>query len=308
MKDVFVLLCMGGMIAAFVLFMRQQDILKEQRSADIKRLEESIKSVKGREVPRGGSSDQVKLRELEVRRLELEERKRNSEDARRAAHLESVAAVQKELVALRAQLAALRDNRTPLESDETRKVAEEIAKIDKLLNDKIYECYDDCIKFNEVKFKRIMKHPTDRPDNRGYYQVVTATRPYYKDRRGAKIYLDPNVIKDARHVFWEAVPVCYVCEKHNLTWTEQAANYYQHNVYAERTTLETNKSLLKRKLAQLHKELAKQRPQLIADVEAQISAKEAELAQLIQSGGSITPANVAAAQPAADAGAPAGRK
>ena len=279
MKDAFILLCMLALVVGGILFIRQQNIMKEQHAAEMKRLEEAIKAANSNS------------REGEIRRM-------REDDSRRAAHLEKVGALQKKLIALRSRLATLRDNRVQIETDETKAIQEEIAKIDNTLNDKLYECYDYCIKFNNVKFVRIMKHPTDRPDDRGYYQVMTSTLPYYKSRRGTKVYIDPNVIKDGKHVFWEPVPVCYVCEKHNLTWTEQAANHYKHNVYVERTTLETNKSLLRRKLAQLRQKLVKQRPQLITDVKEQITATEAELASLVEGGASAMPVNTAAAQPA----------
>ena len=288
MKDIFVLLCIAGLIGGFILFMRRQDMEREQRAAELKFMHEAVDALKNAQKPSvdsrpaNDSQSAVELErvKLEREKLALEEKRRNEEKARKAERDAKVATLKNKLSELNNALSVLNDPKKQLENNETRKILEEIAKIDNILNDKVYKCYSYCIKFNDVVFRRIMKHDTDKPDNRGYYKVLGSRRPYYKHRDGTKVYIDPNRYKDGKHIFWERVDCAYVCEEHHLTWTEASAEDYKLNHYIEETTLNVKKSALQMELKKTRRKIVEKRPGMIAALKNEISRISTELSQL----------------------------
>ena len=299
MKDIFVLLCIAALIAGFVLYMRKQDMEKEQRANELKYMQDALNALKnvqssnnsGPAQSTGTYSSKSAADEAEVERLKLEreklaieEKRREEEKARKAEQDAKAEALKSRLSELNNALSILNDPKKQLENDETRKILQEIAQIDAILNDKVYKCYSYCIKFNDIVFRRIMKHDTDKPDNRGYYKVLGKRRPYYKHRDGTKVYIDPDRYKDGKHIFWEKVDCAYVCEEHHLTWTAESAEDYKLNHYVEETTLSVKKSALQRELKKLRRKIVEQRPAMIAALKNEIAQVQSDLSQLEASG------------------------
>ena len=295
MKDILVLLCVAVLIGGFVLFMRKQDIEREQRATELKYMHDALEALKNTQKSGGNtpsandvqSAAELERIKLEREKLALEEKRRNEENARKAeqeakenARKNKKADLKNKLSELENALSVLSDPKRQLENEETRRILTEIAKIDGILNDNVYKCYSYCIKFNDVVFKRVMKHDTDRPDNRGYYKVLDQRRPYYKHKDGTKVYINPNIYKDGKHIFWEKVDCAYVCEQHHLTWTEASAEDYKLNHYIEETTLNVKKSALRMELKKARLKIVEQRPGMIAAVRKEMDKIKAELAEL----------------------------
>lgn len=145
-------------------------------------------------------------------------------------------------------------------NDNISAIKKEIARIDGIMNDNRYMCFDRCIHFEGIVFHRVMRQHKVMPSQAGYYHTINGMLSHKHKKK------------------WNHVPVTYTCLVHKITWTEAEAENYKNNNYTPLPTLEIQKNKLERSLA-----MAMRRTSNAAEIkrlESEISDLEAKLTDL----------------------------
>lgn len=135
----------------------------------------------------------------------------------------------------------------------------ELEQVDRKLNDPRYRCFDFCVLFQKIQFKRIMRDYKLRPSPRGYYYAKYGLSPYKQVRR---------------HKQYEKVEVAYHCDLHHQDWTRQEAERYLASGYVPLRELEGRKSELERRLKALKNQCEQERQRRISKLKTEISDAE----------------------------------
>ena len=139
-------------------------------------------------------------------------------------------------------------------------IKNELERINAIMNDKRYICFDRCIHLEGIVFHRVMRKHKVMPSQHGYYHTIN-WRLSHKERRK-----------------WNHVPVTYTCLDHDITWTEAEANDYRQNHYVPLSVLEIKKKTLEKSLARTKRELLN--PNEVNKLEQEIAVLRAQLSFL----------------------------
>lgn len=275
MKNLIVLFSILILIAGFVLFMRHQNIKKEQREFEAK---ERIRAFREAEKERNAlqkleqqqeQERQERERKQAEEQKEQERLKRAGEQARQAEKQARIDALERQLREDRHLLNDLR-NGTADGDAEIRALTEEIAAIDRLLNDTRYKCFDFCVKFQNIEFSRVMRSYRVNVDNRGYY--TGGPSPYKMH------YYGKNRSKSRKT--YSPIAVTYHCNTHNIDWNKSSAEKYEREHYTSKNALEGRKKRLTASLARSRTRAREENAGRIAELEKKIRDTEAGLRTL----------------------------
>ena len=220
---------------------------EEQRRAEEQRVREQQEAEKRR--------IEDERRQAEAERNE--QKKREEAESRRAELESKTAEVQEKLDKLKTELEDLRSRE---EEPQIRDTARELERLTEMMGSKKYLCYDFCIVFQKIEFRRIMKTRKVRPNQNGYYTVLYDISPKYGHK-------------------YEKVDVSYTCDRHQQTWTQSSVDEYRRGFVPKRQ-LEAQISRLRSSLGRLRKAAAVKRQAEESALKSEIAKVSAELAEL----------------------------
>lgn len=282
---VLTVLLLGAMGGGFYFLIRQHNMERARLEQELKRvtdeLERSRMSAQRKEEEarrqeeerrRGEEQRELERRQAEKRKEEearrqaeaerLERKKREAAESRRAELDARSAALQEKLDKLKSELSELRERE---EDSQIAQTARELERLDEMAGSKKYQCFDFCVLFQKIEFKRVMRTRTVRPNQNGYFTALYDLSPKYGHK-------------------YEKVDVSYTCDRHQQTWTQRTADEYRSG-YLPKRQLETQRSRLRNTLDRLRKAAAVKRQAEENALKSEIAKVSAELAALRKSAG-----------------------
>ena len=160
--------------------------------------------------------------------------------------------LQKKLDKLNSQLNDLRKQSAELNREKGMMLTE-IRQLDQKISDPRFICFDSCIIFKDIQFRRIMKRLVVKPGLDGYYTCLHGVSP-----------------KVGKHLL-EKVDVSYTCTIHNQTWTQNSADDFRSE-FTPLRDLESKRAAMRQSLNRRLQRKIDQNDKMISELEGRIES------------------------------------